>query len=230
MISNIQTSSGNWITWGQLPPIDADCAAPCPGLTWSMKPGISSPSLSGNATRFDLGGTADYGDALFAAELIGQDSPQLPDSDHSLLPTLHNFVYDTYFYVTDASISQALEFDMVMFMNGVDMTWGTQCNHLGDQQWDIWDNTKAKWVPAAVPCNFVNGWNHVTVQVQREAGNVLLYQSIALNGTTYTLNITDSPTVAPPNWWGVAANYQMDGNFNQSPNTTYLDNFSVRYW
>jgi len=195
-----------------------------------MEPGITSPSLGGNATRFDLGGTSPYGDALFAAELIGQDSPQLPDSDHSLLPTLHNFVYDSYFYVTDASVSQALEFDVVMFMNGVDMTWGTQCNHLGDEDWDIWDNTEMKWVSADVPCNFVNGWNHVTLHMQRNAGNTLLYQSIELNGTTYNLNITDAPGSAPAAWWGVAANYQMDGNYKQSPNTTYVDNFTFTYW
>jgi hypothetical protein len=28
---------------------------------------------------------------------------------------------------------------------------------------------------------------------------------------------------------GVTANYQMDGNSKQSANTTYLDNFSIRY-
>lgn len=195
-----------------------------------MEHGISSPSLSGNATRFDLGGTLPYADALFAAELIGQDSPQLPDSDHTLLPTLHNFTYDAYFYVTNSSITQILEFDVVMFMNGVNMTWGTECNHLGDREWDIWDNTETKWVPADIPCSFVNGWNHVTLHMQRETGNTLLYQSIELNGTTYTLNITDAPGTAPKSWWGLAANYQMDGNFQQAANTTYLDNFSVTYW
>jgi hypothetical protein len=102
-----------------------------------MHPGITSPSLSGNATQFDIGGTRPYGDALFAAQLIGPDSPQLPDADHTLVPTLHNFVYDSYFFVTDASITQALEFDINMYLNGVGMTWGHQCNHLGDGDWDI---------------------------------------------------------------------------------------------
>ena len=191
---------------------------------------IAFPSLSGNSTQFNLGGTTSYGDALFAAKLIGQDSLQLPDTNHTLLPTLHNFTYDTYFYVTDASITQALEFDISMYMNGVGMIWGHQCNNLGDGDWDIWDNVNNAWVSAGVPCQFVNGWNHVTIQAHRESDNTLLYESIELNGTTYALNKTYPPGVASSGWWGITANYQMDGNSTQSANTTYLDNFNFTYW
>ena len=194
-----------------------------------MNYGVTSPSLSNNATQFNLSGTVPYGDALFSAQLIGQNSPQLRDANHALLPTLHNFTYDADFYLTNASITQVLEFDISMYMNGVGMIWGNQCNHLGDGKWDIWDNGNAKWVSAGIPCNFVNGWNHVTIQMQRESNNDLLYQSIALNGTTYPLNITYPASTAPSNWWGVTANYQMDGNSKLSANTTYLDNFNVTY-
>jgi hypothetical protein len=230
VISNIQTSSGNWQSWGQLPPYTADCSAPCPGVTWSMNFGATSPSLSGNATQFNLGGTTPYADALFSAQLIGQNSPQIPDADHTLLPTLHNFIYDSYFYVTDTTVTQELEFDISMYMNGVGMIWGHQCNNLGDGDWDIWDNSHARWVSAGVPCEFVDGWNHVRIQVQRQDDNTLVYQSIELNGVNYPLNITSSPGTAAASWWGVTANYQMDGDSSQSPNTTYVDNFSVTYW
>src|SRR5215475_13949097 len=59
VISNIQTASGNWISRGQAPPDYADCAtpSPCGGITWSMDYGVSTPSRSGNATKFSLGGT-----------------------------------------------------------------------------------------------------------------------------------------------------------------------------
>ena len=232
VVSNIQTASGNWISRGQAPPDYADCAtpSPCGGITWSMDYGVSTPSRSGNATKFSLGGTTAYGDALFSAQLIGQNAPQLRDANHKLLPTLHNFVYDSDFYVTDASITQVLEFDINMYMNGLGMVWGNQCNYLGSKQWDIWDNANAKWVPAGVPCKFVNGWNHVTIQVERESDNTLLYQSITLNGTTYTLNETSPPGSVDYKWWGVTANYQMDGNYKQSANSTFLDNFTLRYW
>ncbi len=229
VISNIQTASGNWRSWAQLPPYSVDCSAPCAGVTFSMNYGVTSPSLSNNATQFNLSGTAPYADALFSAQLMGQNSPQLRDANHALLPTLHNFTYDADFYVTNASITQVLEFDISMYMNGVGMIWGNQCNHLGDGDWDIWDNVNAHWVSAGVPCKFTNGWNHVTIQLQRQSNNALLYQSIELNGTTYSLNISYPASTAPSNWWGVTANYQMDGNSKESANTTYLDNFSVTY-
>ena len=70
----------------------------------------------------------------------------------------------------------------------------------------------------------------MTIQVQREADNTLLYQSISLNGVTANLNKRTPPFSVPSGWWGVTANYQMDGNYEQSSNTTYLDNFSLTYW
>ena len=232
VISGIQTSSGNWRTWGQLPPQYVNCptASPCGGITWSMDYGITSPSLSGKATKFSLGGTASYADALFSAQIIGQNSPEIPDASHTLLPGLHNFTYDSYVYVTNASITQALEFDISMYMNGVGMIWGHQCNHLGDGDWDIWDNLNNTWVSAGVPCQLVNGWNHVTIHTQRQSDNALLYESVELNGTSYLLNMTYPAGTANSNWWGVTGNYQMDGNSAQSANTTYLDNFTITYW
>jgi hypothetical protein len=134
-------------------------------------------------------------------------------------------------FVTNYSITQNLEFDINMYMNGVGMEWGTECNHLADGVWDIWNNVEAKWMPTSVPCNLNNNaWNHVTLQVQREANNDLLYQSITVNGTTHTINQTVAPFQVPAGWWGMTVNYQMDGNYKQSANTTYLDKFNVTYW
>ena len=234
-LSNLQASTG-WNSWGQGPPNYADCSpSPCNGFQFSHALHVASPSFSGNATKFTLGGgsgTAPWGDVLFSLPLIGQNSSQnLPDTNHTLLPTLHNFTYDTYFYVTNASVTQVLEFDINMYLNGVGMIWGTQCNHLGGNVWEIWDNVNAKWISTGVACKLVNNaWNHVTVQVQRGSGNTLLYQSINLNGVITNINKTYAPFAVPIGWWGVTVNYQMDGNSKQSPNTTYLDNFSFTYW
>jgi len=145
-------------------------------------------------------------------------------------PLSINFIYDSDFYVTSDSITQVLEFDISKYMNGIGMVWGTQCNHLKDGDWDIWDNVNNLWISAGVPCHFINGWNHVTLSLQRGSDDSLIYQSIALDGTTYVINKTYLPGPADPSWWGVTANYQMDGNSAFTPNTTYLDNFSVSYW
>lgn len=231
VLSNLQ-ASGGWKSWGELPPVYDICASSCSGVNWSMWQHQASPSLSGNASRFNIGGTTPYSDVLWSNPVLGQYSTQnLPDTSHTLLPTLHNFTYDAYFYVTNASITQVLEFDINMYMNGVGMIWGTQCNNLGGKVWDIWDNLNAKWVSTGFACNLINnGWNHVTVQVQRGSDNSLLYQSITMNSVTYTLNKTYAPFSVPTSWWGVTLNYQMDGNSQMAANTTYVDNLSLTYW
>jgi hypothetical protein len=230
-LRNLQ-ASGGWKSWGELPPRYGICPSPCPGVTWSMQQGIKSPSLSGNATQFNIGGTKPYADVLWSNPLIGQGTTQgVPDSDHSLLPSLHNFTYDVYFYPTNLDVTQVLEFDISMYFDGLGLIWGNQCNLGGGHKWDIWDNTGHQWVSSGVPCNPINNaWNHLTIQVQRESDNWLLFQSITLNGATMPVNKYYAPGSAPGNWWGITVNFQMDGNSHQSAYTTYLDNFTFTYW
>jgi hypothetical protein len=231
VLSNIQ-ASGGWKSWGELAPSYNICSWPCSGVTWSMTQNVSSPSLTGKATEFYLGGTTPYADVLYSNPLIGQGSTQgLPDTNHTLLPTLHNFTYDAYFYPSNLSVTQVLEFDISMYFNGLSLVWGHQCRVAGGNEWDIWDNINAKWVATGVPCNPVNNaWNHVTIQVQRESDNWLLFQSITLNGVTTPINRYYQASSAPSGWWGITVNYQMDGNYKQTPYTTFLDNFSLTYW
>jgi hypothetical protein len=66
------------------------------------------------------------------------------------------------------------------------------------------------------------------IQVSRTSNNQLLYRSITLNGQTQTLNWTYPPFSAP-GWWGITVNYQMDGNYQQSPYTVYVDKLNFTY-
>ena len=72
-----------------------------------------------------------------------------------------------------------------------------------------------------------NAWNHVTIRGQRESDNWLLFQSITLNGVTSTINQYYAPGSAPAGWWGITANYQLDGNYDEAAYSTYLDNFEL---
>lgn len=230
-LSNLQASSG-WNQWGELAPVYDICSGSCPGVNWSMNQHVGSGSLSGDATQFNIGGTTPYSDVLWSNPIIGQGSTQnLPDTSHTLLPTLHNFTYDADVYVTNFSITQDLEFDANMYMNGIGMEWGTQCNHLADGEWDIWNNVQARWVPTSAPCKLNdNSWNHITLQFQRQSNNDLLYQTITVNGVTYNINQIVAPFPVPSGWWGMTVNYQMDGNYRQASNTTYLDRLNFTYW
>jgi hypothetical protein len=120
MFSNVQNSSG-WSGFGQQGPNYVDCSpSPCEGISFSMTQGVSSPSMSGHAAEFNVGGTAGFSDGLWNNHLIGPSSSQnLPDTSQTLIPTLHNFTYDVYFYGDNLSLSQALEFDVNQFFGNM---------------------------------------------------------------------------------------------------------------
>lgn len=228
--SNLQ-QSGGWGAYGQQPPNYDDCSpSPCDGVSYSMTQGVKSPSMSGESTQYSLSGTTVYADALFNNHLIGDFSSQgMPDSSHTLVPTYHDFNYDVYFYTTNLAVSQALEFDINQFFDNLGFTWGHECRIAGGNEWDIWDNVDQHWVPTGIPCYpNNNSWNHLTIQVQRTSNNQLLYQSITLNGVTSTLNQYYNPG-STAGWYGVTVNYQMDGNYEQSPYSVYLDDLTFTY-
>ena len=228
--TNLQNSVG-WSAAGQGPPNFVNCSpSPCDGITFSMEQGITSPSMSGEAAEFDVGGTAVYSDAFFNNHLIGDLSSQgLPDTNHTLVPTYHSFTYDVYFYGTNLALAQAVEFDINQFFNNQGFIWGHECRIAGGNEWDIWDNINAHWVPTGIACYpNSNAWNHVTIQVQRTSNNQLWFQSITLNGVTSTVNQYYNPGSAP-GWYGITVNYQEDGNYQQSPYSVYLDELTFTY-
>jgi hypothetical protein len=231
-ISGVQALPG-WNQWGELPPADNICNAPCGGrVNWSMYQHRSDVSLSGNATQFNTGGTEGYTDVLWSYPFIGDGAPKdMKDHGHKLMPTLHNFSMDTSVFITNLAVSQSVELDINMFMGGVGMEWGTQCNVLGDGAWDIWDNVNAHWMATDIPCQLNNNaWNHVILQVQREPNNDLLYQTITVNDQMYTINRTVAPFPVPKGWYGMNVNFQMDSNNQPTPNTEYVDNMNITYW
>lgn len=230
--TNLHQEPG-WNGYALLPPlydICNSCVPSGPQATWSMTQKISSPSLSGNSSKMSIGGDTDYADILWNNHLIGNFSTQgMPDNNHTIIPNLYNFTYDVYFYVDDANISQALEFDINEFVGGNSYIWGHECRIAGGNEWDIWDNPGQKWHPTGVACNpLSNAWNHLTLQVQRTSDNQLLFQSITLNGATATLNYYENPTATT--WYGVTINYQQDGNYEQTPYSVWLDELNFSYW
>ncbi|MGD0569208.1 MAG: hypothetical protein ABSA78_12445 [Candidatus Sulfotelmatobacter sp.] len=231
VFTNLHQQAG-WTGYALLPPsydICSSCKPTGPQATWSMTQDISSPALSGNSSRMDIGGETVYSDILWNNHLIGNFSSQgLPDNNHTIVPSLHNFTYDVYFYVDDPSVSQALEFDINQFVNGYSFIWGHECRIAGGNEWDIWDNPGQKWHPTGIACNpLANAWNHLTLQVERTSDNQILFQSITLNGVTSTLNYYENPTTTT--WYGVTINYQQDGNYEQTPYSVWLDKLDFTY-
>ena len=231
MIVNLHQMSG-WTGYALLPSgyeICNSCTQAGPEATWTMTQGTSSPSLSGNSSRMDIGGQMPYVDILWNNHLIGDFSSQgLPDTARTLTPAIHNFIYEVSFYTTSIETSQAVEFDINQFVGGLSFIWGHECRVAGGHQWDIWDNPGQKWIPTGIPCNPINGWNHLVLKAQRTSDNHLLFQSITLNGVTSTLNYYENPTST--DWYGVTINYQQDGNYLQQPYSIWLDKLNFSYW
>jgi hypothetical protein len=199
------------------------CTPSGPLATWGTTQGIKSPALSsGGSMKFDIGGTMPFADILWNVKF----TKHLPDE--KMVPTLSNFTYDVYFYGANLETSQALEFDINQFFNGMSFIWGHECRIASGHEWDTWDNINMHWVKSGIPCNPVsNSWNHLGIQAQRTSDNRLLFKSITLNGQTNTLNRYDNPS--PSTWYGLTINYQMDGNSQQQPYSVYLDKLNFTY-
>ncbi|HWO39654.1 MAG TPA: hypothetical protein VNO32_63605, partial [Candidatus Acidoferrum sp.] len=151
------------------------------------------------------------------------------DANQTLIPSLHNFTYDVYFYGNDLGLAQALEFDINQFFGNMSFIFGHECRIASGNQWDVWDNQNARWVPTGVLCYpNNNSWNHLTIKVQRTSNNDLLYQSISFNGVTSNLNWTFAHG-STPGWYGLTINYQMDGDRHQDSYNVYLDNLTFSY-
>ncbi len=224
--------AGGWGEAGQRAPNFVNCSpSPCENIVFSMTQNIKNPSMSGEATQYYLAGSQGYGDGFWNNHLIGPFSSQgMPDTNHTIVPTLHNFTYDVYFYTSNLGASQAVEFDINQFFNSMGFIWGHECRVAGGNEWDVWDNVHSHWTPTGIPCYpNNNAWNHLVLKVQRTSDNQLLYQSITLNGQTHTLNWYFPHGSVGSDWYGVTINYQEDGNYNQTPYSVYLDELNFSY-
>jgi hypothetical protein len=233
---SLQKQSG-WTGAALLPKDDYNPCIPCkstgPEETWWWNPNVKSPSLSGSATQTDIGGPGTqykYADVLWNNHLIGDFSSQgLPDYNKTVVPSLHDFTYDVYFWVANAEVSEALEFDINQFVNGRSFIWGHECRVADGHEWDTWSNPGQTWVKSGIPCHpLSNAWNHLVIHVQRTSDDHLLFNTITLNDQTATPNRYDTPT-SQPSWYGVTINYQIDGNKNQDAYTVYWDNLNFTY-
>lgn len=233
--SNLQKSSG-WTGYALLPPsfgICGSCTSSGSRVGWSWTPNVSSPSMDSISTKASYvggSGSVQWADILWNNHLIGDFSSQgLPDFSKTLVPSLHNFTYDVYFWIGNTNNSQALEFDINQFVGGKSYIWGHECRIDGGHWWDTWDNQNQKWVPTKFSCKpMSNAWNHLTLNVQRTSDGHLLFHSITLNGTTNVVDRYDWPTST--SWYGVTVNYQMDGDYYKTSYSVYLDKFTFSAW
>ena len=172
--------------------------------------------------KFSLGGNLPFSDILWNQKFTTRLA------DQKSVPNYHQFTYDVYFYIADASVSQALEFDINQFINGKSYIWGHECRIASGHEWDTWNNQTMHWVKSGIPCNPKSGaWNHLVIQAERTSDNHVHFVSITLNDVTSKVDRYDTPTNT--SWYGMTINYQMDGNSLQKDYSVYLDKLNFYY-
>lgn len=177
---------------------------------------IGSPSLTGSASRFSIGGSTPYANALWWKQ-VGANS------------AAHNFKYDLYFYIKNPSAAQALEFDVNQSVGGHKYIFGTQCNIKGTHAWDVW-SVATHWKSTGIPCAAPSAykWHHLTWQFQRTSGNQVKFISVTLDGNTHYVNRTYAPKSSGVNELNAA--FQMDGNRTMTDYQVWLDKVTLTAW
>ncbi len=188
-----------------------------PTTPHSMTQYISSPSLDGKSAKFWIGGSTPYSQALWWKHLTAT-------------PDAHHFVYDVYFYITDPSAPQALEFDVNQSVNGKHFIFGTQCDIRKTKQFDVWDDINQKFVPTGIACSAPSAykWHHLVWEFQRTTDNRTKFISVTLDGVKHYINWSYATRSISASSLSVA--FQMDGNYQQTDYSTWLDKVKLTYW
>lgn len=196
------------------------CAGPGgvgPDTPYSMTQNISSPSMDGKSAKFWLGGSTPYSQALWWKHLTAT-------------PKARHFVYDLYFYITDPSAPQALEFDVNQSANGKHFIFGTQCDIRKTKQWDVWDDINKKFVPTGISCAAPSAykWHHLILEFERTTDNRTKFVAVTLDGSKHYINMSYATRATSASSLSTA--FQMDGNYMQADYSTWLDKVTLKYW
>jgi hypothetical protein len=192
----------------------SECASGIGDAIFNMTQNQTTPSLSGNSTRFDISGPVGYSNALWWNQLGGGT-------------LLNTFTLDMDFYISDGTVSEALEFDVNQSLGGNRYTYGTECSVLNAKQWRVWDPLNERWAATGVPClPFASQtWHHLQWQFARVNGQVH-YISVTVDGVTSPVNLSFNPQPNYP-FQGFDVAFQMDGNYAQAPYSVWIDNWTL---
>jgi hypothetical protein len=176
-----------------------------------------SPSLSGSAAKFSIGGSTPFSDGLWWKQLGADNSAT-------------NFQYDLDFYLTNPQVAQALEFDVNQGIGNFKFIFGSQCDLKGRGVWDIWNTLGAVWestgIPCPVPAAFT--WHHLTWQLRRTSTQTVVV-ALTFDGVTHFLNRAYNAKPAG-NDEELNVAFQIDMDSTPTPYSAWLDNVTLSYW
>ena len=184
---------------------------------------VESPSKDGQARRFDVSWSP-YGGERCSTPLGVLDT------------TSTYFTYDVWWYITDLSHVNNLEFDFNQVLpNRETIIFGTQCSfRLGRWKYTTIEGGKAHWNTSNPTCSrfewTANSWHHLVIQFHRDATGVVTYDSVSFDGNVQAFNDASGPSNFPLRWYPPGlqvVNFQIGGDNSSHGTTAYLDSFSV---
>lgn len=184
---------------------------------------VDSPSRDGQARRFDVSWSANGGERC---------STPLGVLD----TTSTYYTYDVWWYITDLSHVNNLEFDLNQVLpNRETIIYGTQCSfRLGRWKYTTREGGKARWNTSNPTCSrrewTANTWHHLVLQFHRDESGVVTYDSVTFDGSVQAFNDASGPSNFALRWYPPGlqvVNFQIGGDDSSQGTTAYLDSFSV---
>ena len=206
--SNIDTMSG----WDSC----TGCAGGGEAATFSMKQGVSSPSLDGKSMQFFVGGTVPFSHGLWWKRLSSNT-------------TATNFVFDMYYYMKEPQKSGGLEFAMNQSKDNKWYKFSTQCSW-NRNEWRVWNSRDGGWVGTGIACNrpAANTWTHVVFEYKRANGKAV-FVSITVNGKKSYVNKSFYPQ-SKTSSGSVGMHFQLNGNSKQDDYMVWADKMNATIW
>src|SRR6185312_3798099 len=149
---------------------------------------------------------------------------------------MRHFVFDTYYYVTNPSAVQGLEFNITSYDHSRGYTYGFTCSVKSGGVWKISvpdDSTSSMaemhWSSTGISCPVppANTWNHVSFEAERTSSGMIHYISLTVNGSTHYINKTVYARSAPSSWNGLTTHIQLNGDSKQDDYSVWVDKYSV---
>ena len=205
-VTNADDSMAHWSTCAQ-----PQCHPGGKGVPVSTNQTINNADPSTDGASMLVTETIDsntsYTDVLWPYKIKGCDTCTQMNTDFRVYPVSSDHV-------------ATLEYDAYLFdaTNGLNIMWGMQWNQRKGK-WQVWNQGGDRWVDTSVTTGPTFGnWNHIQVADHRVIGDTscdgtecLYYDSFTLNGTTYTLNMTEPAGPIHPGWHSVSGfQFQLD--------------------
>ncbi len=213
VFNNIDDMSGwNWCN-------ASSCSGGSGNGTYWMAQHQNPPSRDGSSTEFYNSGVWENG--LWFKKLGANDN-------------VHNFLWDFYFQVDDASLNnaQALEFDVFQFVHGYNYMIGTECNYDGGAVWDTWNEVTGHWIHTGIPCHkfSANTWHHIQWYMTTNTNNhTYTYVTLVVDGNSTPVNITQ-PTKNIGWSDNLGAQFQMDDTAGGGSWHEWIDSEKLTVW